>query len=167
MSKYLEIKQYIERYFQAKLKGLSREMGVIGTTIAVNTLKDMGYKVVWADIVFGNSEGPDISLFDDSGNTITSEVKSTSTAYALNVALNKAIYDIETYYFDRTHPKFLWHSESDKLVYEADYALAIAIYLDRVEETIDMKMRKIRALVNEDGMKFEITPFTWRKEQSG
>lgn len=165
----IEVKQYIERYYQAKSKGMYGEMGAMGTAIAAKALNDMGYKVIWADIITGTTEGPDISLFDDDGNKVTVEVKSTSNINTLNFKLDKAIFDIETYYFDRTHPlrKFLWHTESETLEYEADYALAISIYLDRFKETVDMKIRIIKALVNGEGVKFERTPLKWRKEQIG
>jgi len=161
-----ELKQHFKRYFQAKSKGVSSEMGAAGTAIAAILLKDMGYKVIWADTVTGTTEGPDISLFDDYGNKITAEAKSTSNSEALNHILHKAIFDIETFYFDHTNPrrKFLRHTENETIEYEADYALAIAIYLDRSSETVDMKMRVIKALVNEGGVKFERTPLTWRKE---
>lgn len=156
----IEVKQYIESYFQAKLKGNRNQMGAAGTAIAVKVLKDMGYKVVWADTITGTTEGPDISLFDDKGNKVTVEVKSTSNANALNFILDKAIYDIETYYFDRTHPrrKFLWHTESETLEYEADYGLAISIYLERFKETVDMKMRRIEVVISEGEVKFERSP---------
>jgi len=112
-----KLKQYFKRYFQAKSKGVSSEMGAAGTAITAILLKGMGYKVVWADTVTGTTEGPDISLFDDYGNKITAEVKSTSNSEALNHILHKAIFDIETFYFDHTNPrrKFLRHTENETL----------------------------------------------------
>ena len=168
ISDIIEVKQLFEQYFQAKSNGLRKEMGAAGTAIAVEVLKDIGYRVVWSDTI-GNTEGPDISLFDANGNKITTEVKSTSISGTIDSALHDAIDDIETYYFDLNHSnsKFLWHNLDNKLRYEADYALAVAIYLDEYYKTVDMKMRRIEVVTSEGEAKFNRTTLTWRTEHIG
>lgn len=165
----IEMNQYIERYFQAKSEGIPSRMGAAGTSIAVKALEDMSYKIIWADTITGTKKGPDISLFDNHGNKITAEVKSTSIIADYNHRLNEAINDIETYYFDLNHPerKFLWHTENNKLRYEADYALAVAIYLDEYYKTVDIKMRRIDVVISEGEAKFNRTILIWRTEHIG
>jgi len=144
-------------------------MGAAGAAIVAELLKDMGYKVVWADTINGNAKGPDISLFDDECNTISAEAKSTSTLSGIDFVLDDAINDLEKYYFDHNNPnmKFLWHTENNKLKYEANYALAVAIYLDKSNETVDMKIRRIDIVTSEGKIKFNRTILTWRKEHIG
>jgi len=143
-------------------------MGAAGTAIVAELLKDMGYKVVWADTINGNAKGPDISLFDADGTKITAEAKSTSILSGIDFALNDAINDLEKHYFDHiSNRKFLWHTENNNLRYEADYALAVAIYLDESNETVDMKIRKIDVVESEDKIKFNRTILTWRIERIG
>jgi len=167
--KSIELKIQFERYFQAKSKGLRNDMGAAGTAIVVEILKDMGYKVIWADTIKGNTKGPDISLFDGDGKTITAEAKSTSIFNGIDFALNDAINDLEKHYFDHNNPnkKFLWHTEDNNLRYEADYALAVAIYLDKSNETVDTKMRRIDVGTSEGKIKFNRTTLTWRTEHIG
>ena len=168
ISDIIDVKQHFEQYFQAKSNGLRKEMGTAGTAIVTEVLKDMGFKVIWADTI-GNTKGPDISLFDDDGNKITAEVKSTSISGGIDLVLNDAIIDLENKYFDHNNPnkKFLWHTEDNKLRYEADYALAVAIYLDKYNETVDMKMRRIEVVTSEGEIKFNRTTLTWRTEHIG
>lgn len=51
--------------------------------------------------------------------------------------------------------------------YEADHALAVAIYLDESNKTADMKIRKIDVVTSEGKIEFNRTILTWRKERIG